>query len=119
MHTIIFQIKNTTITDVKCELPCTNPNDDVRILNQDEIEIMNLRVNHSVKYLCPNHYKDNFQKYSGWYKKCCDPCLCHKKPQRSLLEVISLKFAQKVFQYKEYRIIIGKKICKSCKDFLN
>ena len=79
---------------------------------------MNLRVNHSVKYLCPNHYKDNFQKYSGWYKKCCDPCLRHKKPRRSLLEVISLKFAQKVFQYTEYRIIPGQKICKSCRDFL-
>ena len=26
--------------NVKCGLPFTNPNDDVRILNQDEIEIM-------------------------------------------------------------------------------
>ena len=69
MHTIIFQIENTTTMDVKCELPCTNPIDDVRILNQDEIEIMNLQVNHSVKGLCPNHYKDNFQKYSGWYRR--------------------------------------------------
>ena len=34
------------------------------------------------------------------------------------MEVISLKFAQKVFQNTEYRIIPGQKICKSCRDFL-
>ena len=46
------------------------------------------------------------------------PVYVTKKPRRSLLEVISLKFAQKVFQYTEYRIIPGQKICKSCRDFL-
>ena len=38
---IIFQIKDTEMMDMKCELPCLHPNDNVRILTQNEIDLMN------------------------------------------------------------------------------
>ena len=115
---LFFQSIDTTMTDFKCELPCVNPGDDVRILAQDEIDIMNFRVNLPVKYLCQIHFKDHFRKYSGWYKKCCDPGLRHKQPRRSKLEVIDLKLAQNVSKCTEYRITPGQKICNACKNFL-
>ena len=103
----------------RCGLPCDNDCDKSLKLSKDEIKILNFRFNFPIEFLCPQHYDDQFSRYSGWHsKKCCDPCQRHSRPMKSQLREVSLQFASKVMKKTEYRVIPGKSICKKCELFL-
>ena len=59
----------------KCNLPCdTMEGGKIHKLNDEEIEVLQLRFGFEVGNLCDNHYMDQFSRCNGWHKnKCSDP----------------------------------------------
>ena len=88
-------------------------------LSESESEIMKFRFGSEMKCLCEPHYVDHFKRYSGWHsRKCSDPCVTHKTPRKTKLDVISLDTAQSVQKYTDYRVIPGQSVCQPCRKFL-
>ena len=91
----------------KCDLPCDKPQINCHVLSKEEVEILSFRFDSPVQTLCHGHYMDQFSRYSGWQKKCSDPCTNHKKPVTARLKDISLELAKQVEISTEHRVIPG------------
>ena len=97
----------------KCDFPCDGQGKVVK-LSQDEMDMLEFRVDFSVQKLCQDHYKDQFSRYPGWQNKCSDPYKKHGRPAKIRLNEISLEFAKKVRSVTEHRVIPGQKLCRPC-----
>ena len=102
----------------KCDLPCDKPQINCHVLSKEEVEILSFRFDSPVQTLCHGHYMDQFSRYSGWQKKCSDPCTNHKKPVTARLKDISLELAKQVEISTEHRVIPGQKLCRPCEAYL-
>ena len=108
------------MSNPKCDLPCENEQCKIIHINEKETEILEYRFSFPVKYLCQEHYYDQFSRYESWHKKkCSDPCLRHKGTVKSNLKLISLSVAKKVKLYTEYSVTPGKSYCYKCFVYLN
>ena len=102
----------------KCGLPCDTPETGVHNLSAEEVKILQYRFDFPVKSLCHEHFKDQFSRFGGWNLKCSDPCSRHKQACKSRLREIGLELARNVKNFTEHRIVPGKKVCRSCQDYL-
>ena len=88
-------------------------------LSLSESEVLQLRYEIEMKYLCGVHYNDQFKKYVHWHnKKCADPCQRHARPRKTRLAVIELETARMVKNNTEHRVIPGQSVCQECRQFL-
>ena len=97
-----------------CDLPCDNKVTKSNKLTDEEIEILEFRFGFSMKFLCEQHYNDQFSRYKGWHNKCSDPLNIHAKTVKASLREIQLDFAKNVKRYTESRVVPGQKICINC-----
>ena len=98
-------------------LHCDNTADNA--LSSEQCEVMEIRFELPIKYLCKYHYQDQFQLFSLHNgKKCCDPRKYHKKPFKLNLSVVSLNFSKQIQDKSEYRVLPGFSLCKKCHHFL-
>ena len=89
----------------KCDMPCENSEGNIYKLSINKCEILKFRFDFLIAALCNQHYKDQFSRYPGWYKRCSDPNKRHKKVVKSNLKEISLETSQKVKQFTEFCVI--------------
>ena len=72
-------------------------------LSLSESEVLQLRYEIEMKYLCGVHYNDQFKKYVYWHnKKCADPCQRHARPRKTRLAVIELDTARPIQPSSRY-----------------
>ena len=72
-------------------------------LSLSESEVLQLRYEIEMKYLCGVHYNDQFKKYVYWHnKKCADPCQRHARPRKTRLAVKLIYIFFDVFGVKMF-----------------
>ena len=98
-------------------LHCDNAADNA--LSGEQCEVMEMRFELPIQFLCKYHYQDQFQLFSLHIgNKCCDPRKCHKKNIKLNLSVVSLDFSKQIRDKTEYRVLPGFSLCKKCRHFL-
>lgn len=86
-------------------------------LNEEEKELVEWRIGHTITSVCTFHKKKYLDQYSHLFgKKCCDPLNLHSKPQKKYLRLISLDFAKRL---NHKGIIPGKRLCDKCRKKIN
>ena len=103
----------------KCELPCDRTGTGSKVLKEEESEMLEFRFGFSIKYLCKQHYLDQFSRYKGWQKEWSDPMLRHNKKVKTNLRDINLDFAKRVKKFTESRIVPGQTFSSNCEKALN
>ena len=103
---------------VRCDLPCDKKKGKEHIISDEQSEILNFRFGFEIRYLCDEHFQDQFSRYKGWHQKCSDPSHRHKKVVKSNLIEVSLDTAKDVKMFSEYCVVPGQKLCKYCLKFL-
>ena len=102
----------------KCDLPCDNINNENHQLTMDETEILEYSFGFPIRFLCHQHYLDQFSRYNGWHRKCSDPCSRHKKVVKTKLSEISLAVARSVKAHTEFNVVPGQSLCQKCDQYL-